>query len=313
MKRQTKISEYFQVSKNALEKESLLAFDQIPILYSEDYSDVSDDDIINSQLIGSDSDHINMVNKVSDITFFLESITKNYNYSLDYKCKNNKNVNTSPIVDWIIQICNIVNYQMKTIHIAVSLLYKLLEYINLNTENLHLLSLTCIWMAAKLEEFDKFDLSIIKKVCNCSFSDSEFTNAEIKIYEALNGRIISPTFFDFIYPLLYEIGKTELYKAAMPLSELALYNQELHSFNQLNIAVGIICVILHEDLELLRLSQLSKCSEKDILKCAKIFVNGALKTIGEIGKLRAASEILKVNGCTLTKLLDTSYRFLHQR
>lgn len=310
--RQSKISEYFQVTKTGTNKGDNLAFEQIPNIQSEETSDYSDYDLPSTQELMQDKEDVLMINRISDKTDLLSGLIRNYHKHFIVRHQSNINVNIEPVVDWIIQLTKALGYQRKTTHNTCALFFQLLSVMDFHMIDMHLACLACVWISAKLEEYDQYDLPIIMSMCSSEYSSVEICEMEISIYLLLSGLVSCVTFIDFLFPILSEIGETEAYKKACLISDIVLFLEEIMEYTDPEIACGIISIVLTDRTPFQKLASIIKApNTQNIKKTASIILDRCIKMVSTDKMYKSINNMLKDNKFIIVSLLNQAHQYFN--
>ncbi|CAG6006395.1 unnamed protein product [Menidia menidia] len=95
------------------------------------------------------------------------------------------------LVDWIIQVHELVHFQEETLYLAVHLLNRSLRQLKVTTANLQLLGMVCLFLAAKKEE------TLLPEVSGlCSLMDNAYTRNQLL---RLERKVLCALKFDLSY------------------------------------------------------------------------------------------------------------------
>ncbi|XP_041849937.1 cyclin N-terminal domain-containing protein 2 [Melanotaenia boesemani] len=95
------------------------------------------------------------------------------------------------LVDWIIQVHELMHFQEETLYLAIHLLNRALRQLKVTTANLQLLGMVCLFLAAKKEE------SLLPEVSGlCSLMDNAYSKHQLLRMER---KVLSALKFDLSY------------------------------------------------------------------------------------------------------------------
>jgi hypothetical protein len=107
------------------------------------------------------------------------------------------------VVDWLTRVTLRIPFQLSTLFNAVRTLDVVFSRVTIPRASVHLVSATCLWMAAKVEEMAlAHSLSGVLIICHGQFEAESFRNEELRILEILNGPLDFSTVIIFVAPLL---------------------------------------------------------------------------------------------------------------
>lgn len=115
----------------------------------------------------------------------------------------------SKMIDWIIEVLVNYNCDEQTFFIAVSLMDRYLKFYSitsLKADDIHLIGITCIFMASKYQDVYPLRLKEVKeKIAHNKFSLDQIKDKETQISFVLSFIITLPTQWDFINLFIEEI------------------------------------------------------------------------------------------------------------
>ncbi|KAM6933402.1 cyclin-P [Xenentodon cancila] len=191
------------------------------------------------------------------------------------------------LVDWIIQVHDLMNFQEETLYLAIHLLNRSLRQLKVTTANLQLLGMVCLFLAAKKEE------SLLPEVSGlCSLMDQAYTKHQLLRMER---RVLCALKFDLSYcpPLHFLLLSASIARCsavvvwmARYLLELSLLEGQCVVFLPLQLAGAALCLarqVLHESLTpegeaaWCLASSIHVGSETTLLRIMHILANSAAK------------------------------------
>ncbi|XP_042343015.1 cyclin N-terminal domain-containing protein 2 isoform X2 [Plectropomus leopardus] len=92
----------------------------------------------------------------------------------------------SVLVDWLIQVHEIMNFQEETLYLAIHLLNRSLRQIKVTTVNLQLLGMVCLFLAAKKEECLLPEVSSLCYLMDHAYTKHQVLRMERKVLQGLN-------------------------------------------------------------------------------------------------------------------------------
>jgi hypothetical protein len=132
------------------------------------------------------------------------------------------------VADWLVRVTLRIPFQLQTLFNAVRTLDTVLSRVMVPRASVHLLSATCLWMAAKVEEMAlQHSLSGFLTICHGQFDAESFRREELRIIEILNGPLDFATLVIFVAPLLAFIGAPEVEDDARFWAVITLYEHSL--------------------------------------------------------------------------------------
>lgn len=109
--------------------------------------------------------------------------------------------------------------------------------------DLHLIGITCMFIASKFEEMKHLTLqtNIVSQVCQGKFTASEVKDCETRILKALSYRISAPTVWDFTEPYISKLSSIARVKPTL-LEAICLYLAQLvmHEYRFLHLRPSLL-------------------------------------------------------------------------
>jgi len=100
--------------------------------------------------------------------------------------------NRSLVIDWMIQVCNYFNFCQETLFYSVYLLDSVISRRDIKGDRLQLVSVACIWIASKLEEYFPADLSKLAYLTQNSYTIQQIVKMETVVLNVLNFKLHVP-------------------------------------------------------------------------------------------------------------------------
>ena len=176
------------------------------------------------------------------------------------------------MVNWMCEIFYAYNSDFQTYFIAVDIMDK---YINnsrkiIYNEDIHLIGITCIFIASKYEDYIPFSMkNIISEIAKNKYKENDIINKEKEILKEINFDIISVSTYDFVNIFIYDlkmnnikaVKSLDLYKhlhhmrkTCLFLSQMLLLDELFSSYeSSLKALCCLICsydVLLSTDIEI---------------------------------------------------------------
>ena len=126
---------------------------------------------------------------------------------------NNHNLNPDSrllMVDWMIEIFYMFNSEASTFFLAVDILDRYLQNakINIEDKDIHLIGLTCIFIASKIEDLCPFQMKhIVEDLGKNKFKNVNILEKEIDIIQTINFELFNWTTYDYICIQLSDFKK----------------------------------------------------------------------------------------------------------
>lgn len=239
----------------------------------------SDDDIDFDDMPEVDQRNINKPEKLAKYaeTIFsiaIQDIPITKTSSEDFK---NTQTEITPImhetaVKWIFRIQ--AQYQMSNdaLYEAVSYLNTILSKSPVRKSQLQLITVTCIWMASKIEERSVPKLEDLSTMCSNQYGTDDFIKCERKLLRILDFRLSFPTSKFFLRRLLDSIdAEQQIIEVADFFCDLSLMPLDFVDFSPNVIAFAAVCLgklCLNEYCPTLRLMAYAHMENlDDVKKC----------------------------------------------
>ncbi|KAI9537181.1 hypothetical protein NQZ68_027222 [Dissostichus eleginoides] len=158
----------------------------------------------------------------------------------------------SVLVDWLIQVHEMMHFQEETLYLAINLLNRSLRVIKVTTANLQLLGMVCVFLAAKKEECLLPDVSGLCYLMDHTYTKHQLLRMERKVLLALKFDLSYCPPLHFLL-LLASIARCSAKVVCMAryLLELSLLEGQCVVFLPLQLAGSVLCLsrqILQEPL-----------------------------------------------------------------
>ena len=111
------------------------------------------------------------------------------------------------MVDWMIEVLYAYNSDPPTFFLAVHLmdLYIWRTKNPINNNDIHLIGVTCLYLASKMEDIIPLRMSHVKtKISHNKFSEKEIKKCEKNILESIDFEIITTSTYDFIKTFIFD-------------------------------------------------------------------------------------------------------------
>ncbi|XP_034080677.1 cyclin N-terminal domain-containing protein 2 isoform X2 [Gymnodraco acuticeps] len=158
----------------------------------------------------------------------------------------------SVLVDWLIQVHEMMHFQEETLYLAINLLNRSLRVIKVTTVNLQLLGMVCVFLAAKKEECLLPEVSGLCYLMDHTYTKHQLLRMERKVLLALKFDLSYCPPLHFLL-LLASIARcsAKVVWMARYLLELSLLESQCVVFLPLQLAGSVLCLsrqILQEPL-----------------------------------------------------------------
>jgi len=197
----------------------------------------------------------------------------------------------SKMIDWMIEVLSSYKCCDQTFFIAVHLMDLFLERTNIQQEvsDLHLIGVTCMFMASKYEEIYPLRLSVVhEKIAHKKIHPDQIKKKEMEIFMTLGYKMTNCTPYEFIMNALYQLNLKEtmaprlynyLKKVCVYLAKANMHDYELLSqqdYSELAAATLFVAFKIIEQLDknfplfemLHKVRQILKVEEDIVYDCA---------------------------------------------
>ncbi|XP_075998747.1 cyclin-P [Genypterus blacodes] len=150
------------------------------------------------------------------------------------------------LVDWLIQVHEMLRFQEETLYLAIHLLNISLRQIKVSTANLQLLGMVCLFLAAKKEECVLPEVSGLCYLMDNTYTKHQLLRMERKVFCALKFDLNYCPPLHFLL-LLTSIGRcsAKVVWMARYLLELSLLEGQCVVFLPVHLAGGALCLARH--------------------------------------------------------------------
>lgn len=127
------------------------------------------------------------------------------------------------MVQWCYQVADFCRMNRETVEIAISYFDRYLAVqctsgndadIFINTDMFQLAAMTCLYTAAKINEFESFEPWMLSKMSRGLYTTTQLENMELEIIQALQWHMNPPTIMSFVREFLDSISSTLLDEAS---------------------------------------------------------------------------------------------------
>ena len=164
------------------------------------------------------------------------------------------------MIDWMFEVFSNYNSEPRTFYLSAHLfdLFLLKSPHLISDNDIHLIGITCIYIASKMEDIFPLQMKHIKtSIAHDKFSESEIISMERQILQTINFDVIYISTFDYICLILFDFYICSLNNIntcnikqhfisiehiCIYLSILICYNEHLTSYS--NVLKAICCFIL---------------------------------------------------------------------
>ena len=117
------------------------------------------------------------------------------------------------MVDFLIKARHNLNLQYSTLHLSVRLMDRFVKLQPVTVSKYQLLALTCLFIAAKIEEINPPKIAQLIDLAGKKFSEFHFLGTEVIVLVELKFKIHMPTAMDFLDQFLLCVPNSELMEA----------------------------------------------------------------------------------------------------
>ncbi|XP_028276122.1 cyclin-P [Parambassis ranga] len=153
------------------------------------------------------------------------------------------NATRAILVDWIIQIHEVMHFQEDTLYLAIHLLNRSLQQIRVTTANLQLLGMVCLFLAAKKEETLLPEVSALCYLMDHTYTKQQLLRMERKVFCGLKFDLsyCSPLHFLLLFASVARCSAKVVWMARY-LLELSLLEDQCMVFQPVNLAGAALCL-----------------------------------------------------------------------
>uniref|UniRef100_A0A8C5EM98 Cyclin N-terminal domain-containing protein 2-like n=1 Tax=Gouania willdenowi TaxID=441366 RepID=A0A8C5EM98_GOUWI len=191
------------------------------------------------------------------------------------------------LVDWIIQVHEIMNFQEETLYLAIHLLNRSLRLTKVTTANLQLLGMVCLFLAAKKEESILPDVSGLCFLMDYTYTKHQLLRMERKVLYGLKFELsyCPPLHFLLLFATIARCSAMVVWMARY-LLELSLLEDNCVVFPPVQLAGAALCLarqVLQEpqtpegEAAWCLASSIHVGSESALLKIMQILASAAVK------------------------------------
>ncbi|XP_042071787.1 cyclin N-terminal domain-containing protein 2 isoform X2 [Haplochromis burtoni] len=147
------------------------------------------------------------------------------------------------LVDWLIQVHEIMHFQDETLYLAIHLLNRSLRLIKVTTANLQLLGMVCLFIAAKKEECLLPEVSGLCSLMDHTYTKHQFLRMERKVLSGLKFELSysQPLHFLLIFASVAHCSALVVWMARY-LLELSLLEGQCVVFLPAQLAGAALCL-----------------------------------------------------------------------
>ncbi|XP_061734360.1 cyclin N-terminal domain-containing protein 2 isoform X2 [Nerophis ophidion] len=147
------------------------------------------------------------------------------------------------LVDWLIQVHEIMNFQEETLYLAIHLLNCSLHLLKVTTANLQLLGMVCLFLAAKKEESLLPEVSGLCYLMDHAYTKHQLLRMERKVLSGLKFKLSYCPPLHFLL-LLASIARcsAQMVWLARYLLELSLFEGQCVTFLPVQLAGAALCL-----------------------------------------------------------------------
>ncbi|XP_057695150.1 cyclin N-terminal domain-containing protein 2 isoform X3 [Corythoichthys intestinalis] len=155
-------------------------------------------------------------------------------------------VTRAVLVDWLIQVHEMLHFQEETLYLAIHLLNRSLRLVKVTTANLQLLGIVCLFLAAKKEECLLPEVSGLCYLMDHAYTKHQLLRMERKVLTGLKFNLSYCPPLHFLL-LLSSIARcsAQMVWMARYLLELSLLEGRCVAFLPLQLAGAALCLARH--------------------------------------------------------------------
>jgi hypothetical protein len=113
----------------------------------------------------------------------------------------------SSVVDWLVQVQKYLSLSDTTLHLAVANFDLVISLLDWDTDEIQLLGLTCLQLAAKVEEDCAPSPSLLLPLAGGVYSKQDLARVELEAIRALDWRLRKTTSAVFLHYYSEIVGK----------------------------------------------------------------------------------------------------------
>nr|XP_057936996.1 cyclin N-terminal domain-containing protein 2 isoform X2 [Doryrhamphus excisus] len=147
------------------------------------------------------------------------------------------------LIDWLIQINELMHFQEETLYLAIHLLNRSLSLFKVTTANLQLLGMVCLFLAAKKEESLLPEVSGLCSLMDHAYTKHQLLRMERKVFNGLKFNLSYCQPLHFLH-LLASIAhcSAQVICMARYLLELSLFEGRCVAFLPVQLAGAALCL-----------------------------------------------------------------------
>jgi len=148
------------------------------------------------------------------------------------------------MIDWMIEVLHAYHCDVQSLFIAVSAmdLYLQKSTVSLDNSNMHLIGVTCIYIASKYEDVIPIRMSSVHtKIAHKTFSETQIKEQERTILKVIEWDLFHVTIYDFINTFMFDF----IHNNSHTLEQLGI-ERLIENFD--NIAIFLAKLTLHFDI-----------------------------------------------------------------
>ncbi len=171
-----------------------------------------------------------------------ESIVDNYMSTIQsYITKKHREI----LVDWLIGVASEFRLRPETLYKTICILDRFLSLVEIDTQKLQLVGISCLQLASKLEEIYGIENSECAWICDKACNVREIINMQFVIIESLNYKLYYPSAINFLrtYSKILELDtKTHTYARYILEATLQKYKFTQYKSSQLAAAACLLAI-----------------------------------------------------------------------
>jgi len=128
------------------------------------------------------------------------------------------------VVDWLLQVQQYLSLSDVTVHLAVANFDQVISLVDFGTDEVQLLGLACLQLAAKVEEDCAPAPSLLLPLTGGVYTKQDLARVEVEVLQALNWRLRKTTSAVFLhyYSEIVGKGRKVVFKLARAILDLSL-------------------------------------------------------------------------------------------